>query len=177
VRLRNKNQPGISEPALPKKRGPKPRVRPSEVLGRAENFQGILSQVWDRLWPLLSSAQSEEEVTKAFQTGARPYDQSFVPGLSRLLLSVLKEPTLPKRPESMQRFVADSLAGLEVVTARRSRDICAQERAARKRAHHILRYEFYIECSCGYTGHSKDHACPKCAAKISFPLGLGSLMS
>jgi len=171
--MRTRNQTQGSAQESRKERGRPATVRASEVYGRAENFRHILNQVWDRLWPLLSSAHSEEEVTKAFQTGGRPYDQSFVPGLSRLLLSVLKEPTLPKRPESMQRFVADSLAGLEVVTARRSRDICTQERAARKRAHHILRYEFYVECSCGYEGHSKNHACPKCGAEILFPLGLG----
>jgi hypothetical protein len=151
-------------------RGRPATIRASEVYGRAENFRGILNQVWDRLWPLLSNARSEEEVTKAFQDGARPYDQNFVPGLSQLLLNVLKEPTLPKRPESLQRFLADSLAGVGVVTARRSRDICAQERAKRKRAHHILRYEFYVECSCGYKGPSNNHACANCGAKIVFPL-------
>jgi len=158
-------------------RGRPAKIRASEVYGRAENYRDILNQVWDRLWPLLSNAPSEEEVTKAFQDGAHPYDQTFVPGLSALTLQVLQEHTLPKKREPLQRFLADSLAGVGVVTPRRSRDICAQERAKRKRAHHILRYEFYIECSCGYKGHSKNRACPKCGAKISFPLGLGSLMS
>ena len=157
----------------PKRRGRPPTIGVSEVYGRAENFRDNLAQVWDRLWPLLSNARSEGEVTKAFQDGARPYDQNFVPGLSVLTLQVLQEPTLPKRREPLQRFVADSLAGVGVVTPRRSRDICAQERAKRKRAHHILRCEFYIECSCGYKGPSKNHACPKCGAEISLPLGLG----
>ena len=174
MKLRSWNQPGISNAALSKKRGPKPRVRPSEVLGRAENFEGILSQVWDRLWPLLSKAQTEDDVTKAFQEGARPYDQNFVPGLSQLLIGVLKETTFPQRPKSMQRFIADSAAALGDVTARRSRDICAQERLARKRAHRILRYEFFIECSCGYQGHSRNHGCPDCGTKIVFPVTLGS---
>lgn len=174
MRLKNGNQPGISEPALPKRRGPKPRVRPSEVLGRAEHFQGILSQVWDRLWPLLSRAQTEDDVTKAFQEGARPYDQNFVPGLSQLLLKILNEPTLPTRAKPMQRFITDSAAAVGVVSARRSRDICAQERLARKHAHHILRCEFFIECSCGYQGHSRNLSCPDCGAEISFPEHLGS---
>ncbi|MGA8621597.1 MAG: hypothetical protein WB660_24125 [Candidatus Sulfotelmatobacter sp.] len=145
----------------------------SEVYGKAENFRDNLAQVWDRLWPLLSNARSEEEVTKAFQDGARPYAQDFAPGLSALTLQVLQEPTLPKRREPLQRFLADSLAGVGVVTPRRSRDICARERAKRKRAHHILRFEFYIECSCGYKGHSNNHACPKCEAEILLPFGLG----
>ncbi len=160
-----------------RERGRPPKIRSSEVYGRAENWRNILEQVWDRLWPLLSNAHSEGEVTKAFQDGASPYDQNFVPSLSPLTLQVLRESTLPKRPKPLQRFLADSLAGVGVVTPRRSRDICAQERAKGKSAHHILRYEFYVECSCGYEGHSKNHACPKCAAEISFPLGLGSLIS
>jgi hypothetical protein len=158
-------------------RGRPPKIRADEVYGRAENWRDILDQVWDRLWPLLSNARTEGEVTKAFQDGARPYDQNFVPGLSALTLQVLQEHTLPKRREPLQRFLADSLAGVGVVTPRRSRDICAQQRAKRKRAHSILRYEYYVECSCGYRGRSKDHACAKCGAKILFPVSIGSFMS
>ena len=159
----------------PKKgRGRPPKIRASEVYGRAEHWRGVLEQVWDRLWPLLSKAQNEAEVTKVFQDGASPYETYFVPGLSRLILQVLREPTLPKREKPLQRFLADSLAGVAVVTPRRSRDICAQQRARKKGAHRILRYEFYVECSCGYAGYSKDHACPKCGAKVQFPVTLGS---
>jgi hypothetical protein len=154
-------------------RGRPPKIRASEVYGRAEHWRGVLEQVWDRLWPLLSNARSEEEITKAFQDGAGPYDQYFAPGLSGLTLRVLQESTLPKKRKPLQRFLADSLAGVEVVTPRRSRDICAKERAKRAEAHYILRYEFYVECSCGYKGHSKNHACPKCGAEISFPLSTG----
>jgi hypothetical protein len=158
-------------------RGRPPNVVASQVYGRAENYRDILDQVWDRLWPLLSNAQTEEEVTKAFQDGARPYDQNFVPGLSVLTLQVLRESTLPKRRKPLQHFLADSLAGVGVVTPRRSRDICAKEREKKKRAHHILRYEFYVECSCGYEGHSTNHACPTCGAEILFPVSIGSFMS
>lgn len=156
-------------------RGRPPKISSSVVYGRAEHWRGILEQVWDRLWPLLSNAHSEGEVTKAFQDGASPYDQYFVPSLAALTLQVLQESTSPKRPKPLQRFLADSLAGVGVVTPRRSRDICAKERAKRKSAHHILRYEYYVECSCGYGGRSKDHACPKCGAEILFPVGIGSL--
>jgi hypothetical protein len=174
-----KHRNGLEDPKRQsqKRRGRPPKIRAGEVYGRAENWRDILVQVWDRLWPLLSNARSEEEVTKAFQAGARPYDQTFVPGLSALTLKVLQEPTLPKRRAPLQRFLADSLAGVEVVTPRRSRDICAQERAKRKSAHSILRYEYYVECSCGYRGRSKDHACAKCGAKILFPVSIGSFMS
>jgi hypothetical protein len=166
-----------SKPRSERGRGRPPKIRSSEVYGRAENWREILEQVWDRLWPLLSHAHSESEVTKAFQDGASPYDGNFAPGLSALTLQVLQESTLPKRPKPLQRYLADSLAGVGVVTPRRSRDICAHERAARENTHRILRYEYYIECSCGYGGRSKDHACPKCGAKILFPLSIGSFMS
>jgi hypothetical protein len=160
-------------------RGPgrPPKILSSEVYGRAEHWRGVLEQVWDRLWPLLSAARNEDAVTKAFQAGAIPYDQYFVPVHSELILQVLRESTLPKRPKPVRRYLADSLAGLGRVTPRRSRDICAHERIKRASAHRILRYEYYVECSCGYKGHSKNHACPKCGAEILFLPNIGNFTS
>jgi hypothetical protein len=131
--------------------GRRARVRPSQIAGRADNNRWILNQVWDRLWPRLSRAKNEEDVIKAFQEGASPY-----------------EPKIPKRRKSRINFLADSLAGVDCVTPRRSRDICDQERARAKRTHHIICYEYYVECSCGHKGRSRNHACPKCGAKIFF---------
>lgn len=148
-------------------RGHPARVRPSEISGRAENYRMIFDQVWDRLWPQLSRAQSPADVVNALQDGAKPYDREFIPW-AELMLGVLKEKKFPKRREAQINFVADSLAGFGRVTPRRSRDICDQERAIKKRADKIIRYEFYIECSCGYKGRSHDHGCPKCGAKIIF---------
>ena len=142
-------------------------MHPKDILGRADNSRWILDQVWDTLWPLLSTARGEDEITKAFQEGAGPYATQFVPAFSALVLEVLREKTFPKRRKPQTNFLADSLAGLGIVTARRSRDICAAERLRAKREHHILRYEYYVQCSCGYKGHSKDHACRKCGAKIN----------
>ncbi len=151
------------------KRGRRPRMLASEIRGRAESYRFIFDQIWDRLWPLLSTAASEENVIAAFQGGASPYTQNFVPGVTGLVLKVVRDPKFPKeRREAQINFLADSLAGVGVVTPRRSRDICAEERAKQERATHIIRYEYYIECSCGYKGRSRDHACPKCGAKISF---------
>ncbi len=150
-------------------RGRPARMRASEIRGRADNYRWILDRVWDRLWPLLSRAQSEAEVITAFQEGASPYDREFVPALATLALSVLQEPRFPRRREPQINFVADSLADVGVVAPRRSRDICERHRADEKRAHHIVRYEFWIECSCGYKGRSWHHACRKCGATIPFP--------
>jgi hypothetical protein len=142
-------------------------VRPSEIAGRAYGYRLIFNQVWDRLWPLLSKAQTQEEVFGAFQAGSSPYEREFVPVLA-LAHRVLRDPKFPKTRDAQVNFLADSLAALGMTSPRRSRDICAEVRAEEKRAHHILRFEFWIECSCGYKGKSRDHACPKCAAKIAF---------
>jgi hypothetical protein len=156
-------------------RGRPARMRPSEIAGRAGGYRIIFDQVWDRLWPLLSKAQNEAEVTEAFQQGACPYDRSFVPSMAGLVLKIINEKKFPARRSAQIGFLADSLAALGVVTPRRSRDVCAEEREKTKRAHHIIRYEFYIECSCDYRGYSENHACPKCGAEILFPVHFGSV--
>ena len=141
--------------------GRRAQLRPSDIAGRAANNRWILNQVWDRLWPLLSKAQTEEAVVKAFQEGGSPYDRGFMPFLAGLVIKVMNEPKFPRRREARINFLADSLAGVGCVTPRRSRDICEQERAKAKRTHHIICYEFYVECSCGHKGRSRNHACPK----------------
>jgi hypothetical protein len=153
------------------RRGPKPKVDASAVRGRADNYRGILNNVWDQLWPPLSKAQTEDDVIRAFQEGY-PGESEFMPYRTPLILKVLKERTFPKRRKAHINFLADSLAGLGLVSPRRSRDICAEDRARAKSAHHIIRYEFYVECSCGYTGFSRDHACPTCGAGIPLELDL-----
>jgi hypothetical protein len=158
-----------------RRRGPHARLRPSENAGRAFNNRWIFTRVWDRLWPLLSEAQNEEDVIKAFQEGASPYDSKFMPSLAGLVIKVMNEPKFPKRRKPRINFLADSLAGVGCVAPRRSRDICEEERAKAKPAHHIISYEFYVECSCGYKGRSRNHACAKCGAGIVF--GFGSILS
>lgn len=144
----------------------RPGVRRSEIRGRADNYRWIFDQVWDRLWPLLSNAHTMEEVKTAFQRGASPYNREFE-RFAQLALEILREKRFPKLRRAQVNFLADSMAGLGHVSPRRSRDICDEEREKEKRAHHILRYEFYIECSCSYKGRSWDHACPNCGATIS----------
>lgn len=149
-------------------RGRPARMLPSEIRGRADNFRWILAQVWDRLWPLLSNAQSDQAVIDSFLAGANPYAQEFVPSLANLIFRVLRERKFPKRGKAQINFLADSIAGLGYVAPRSSRDICEQERTKEKRANHIMRYEFYVECSCGFKGRSRNHACRKCGTKIDF---------
>jgi hypothetical protein len=154
-----------------KPRGPHRKIAPTTVLGRAENYRTILEQVWDSLWPSLSAAQNAEDVTSALEN-ARPYQREFAPWAA-VIFGVLNEKRFPRRKRARINFVADSIAGIPNVSPRRSRDICVEERARKGCAHQIVRYEFYIVCSCGHKGHSFNHACPKCGANILFPPHLG----
>lgn len=164
----------------------------SEVFGRSEHYRWILEQVWERLRQPLLQAQTEEEVVKAFAENANPYSQQFVPALAPLILRALRDPKFPKREPKLRKgtrkprkrkpnqriiFLADSLAGVGVVSPSRSRDICAAERAKRRATskHRILRHEFYVECSCGYKGPACDNACRKCGAEI--PPSFGGLLA
>ena len=140
-------------------------VVPSAIEGRADNYRGIFDHVWDELWPALSTADTEEEVVAAFQT-AIPGDHQYSDSAA-LILRVLKEQHFPKRRQARIGFLADSIAGLGIVTPRRSRDICVEERARQKRTHHILQVEYYVVCSCGYKGPSLNRACRRCGAQIS----------
>jgi hypothetical protein len=157
-----------------KKRGRQPQVIPSEVFGRAENYRQIFRRqgVWEALYPLLSKAQSGADVERAFTEinalGIYVGDQHhFIPYLVDLIAQVIHDPDFPKkRPDRQIAFFADSLAARGGVSPRRSRDICEKERGRRQRAHYIVRREFYVECSCGYTGPALNDGCRKCAAPI-----------
>jgi len=80
---------------------------------------------------------------------------------SRHVFEIVRDPKFPKvRTKSQIHFLADSLGAGGVVKARRSREICAIERA--KVQHVIVRREFYIACTCGYSGPALNGGCPKC---------------
>lgn len=159
----------------PKRPGPHRQIPPTTVLGRANNYRWMLQQVWDSVWPSLSGAQSPEDVIKALEN-ARPYDREFGPWAAAIL-GTLREKRFPKRSKARIDFIADSIAGIPNVSPRRSRDICVEERARIKRAHRIIRYEFYIVCSCGRKGHSINHACPKCGARVQILPDWGSVFA
>jgi hypothetical protein len=141
-----------------------------EIRGRADSFRYIFNEVWGRLWPHLQQAENEQDVIQAFDDGAQPYRAQFVPSLASLVLQIRHDSDFPKTRNAQVGFMADSLAGLGQIAPRTSRDICQDERIREKNVHHILRYEFYVECSCGYKGRSLDHACRKCRAEIIFPV-------
>lgn len=155
-------------------RGRPKKVNPSEIRGRAYNYRRMLDQVWDQLWFRLAQAQTEEDVIRAFDGGASPYTQEFIPALAGLILEVMHERRFPQRREPRINFLADSLAARGMARPRRSRDICAKERAIQnsRSPHKIIRREFYIECECGYKGPARENACRKCGAEISLSLDM-----
>jgi hypothetical protein len=157
-------------------RGRPQKIQRSWVVGRAPNYRRSLGYVWPELSGPLLAATTAEQVTDAFQKYAQSYASNFVPRFADDILALIHDPHFPRRrPKAQIGFLADSLAGRPDVTARRSRDICSEERAAQraKSKHKILRTEFYIECSCGYKGPARDNACRKCGAEI--PLSLGQM--
>ena len=170
MRTRKKHKKTLDKGSEKRRRGRPVKVQPSWVRGRADNYRGIFAQIWKDVWPGFSKAETREDILRSFEGGGRAYSTDFVI-LADLILQVLRDPKFPKRKRQAQvNFLADSIAGQGVITPRSSRDVCERERARIKRAHHIIRYEFWIECSCGYKGRSLNHACPKCEAAISLIL-------
>jgi hypothetical protein len=167
--MKPRKKHGFPLDTLPEKprRGRPFRVNPSWVRGRADNYRWIFSQIWKDVWPGFSEAETREGVLRSFEGRAGGYSNEFVL-IADLILRVVRDPKFPKRTSGAQiNFLADSIAGHGLVTPRSSRDICERERARIKRVHQIVRYEYWIECSCGYKGRSLNHACPKCEAAIS----------
>jgi len=166
-----KSKDALDTPSEKTPRGPKRKVRASEVRGRADNYRYIFNQVWERIWPRLRNAEKYDDVIQCLRNadiGSYTLELEIV---ANLILAVIRDPKFPKRKREAQiNFLADSIAGLGSVTPRSSRDICERERARINRQHHILEYEFWIKCSCGYKGRSQKHACPKCEAEIPFRL-------
>lgn len=155
-------------------RGRPVKIKANWVRGRADNYRLILNQIWDRVAPQLLKAQTYEDVVASFEgSDIGAYELEFVQ-LADLIFKVLKELKFPKQNRKAKiHFLADSIGGHGLVTPRSSRDICQKERTRIKRVHRILRYEYWIECSCGYKGRSLNHACPKCEAGIPVAEDLG----
>jgi hypothetical protein len=152
----------------------------SEIYGRAENYR---KRFWEQRldkkkkqlvrdrpcqWAeQMLVASNEDELRKALDTAPNYVQGEFNPFLA-LILSIFREKTFPKSKTAQLDYLADSLAGLGQVTPRSSRDICGIEKAKARRASRfrIIRYEYYIECTCRYKGPARDGACRKCGAEI-----------
>jgi hypothetical protein len=144
------------------------RARPSEVSGRSHNLRLQFDQIWNAVGETLLAAQTAEEVLKALDLAGQYWREQLGPGtIPSLILKILRDPKFPKKRRQQQiNFLADSLAAWGSVSPRRSRDICEEERRKETKAHHIIRREYYVECSCGYHGPAKDNTCRNCGAEV-----------
>jgi hypothetical protein len=143
-----------------KGRGRPRKIDPWIVVGTANVYRVQLEQFWPKLGARLLATQSPDEVASALREEADGISATLHP-LSELILKIRNDPKFPReRTASQIRFLADSLGGQGLVTPRRSREICAKERA--KKRHFIVRREYYIECECGYKGPALDGTCRDC---------------
>jgi hypothetical protein len=149
-----------SHPPAAKRRRGRPGVDRSQVLQTADQLSVILPGFWPRLVQPLLAAQSPGDVTRVFEALGL-VSTSFVPHWSELILKIIHDRRFPRvRAKAQIAFLADSLGAQGVVTPRRSREICAEERT--KESHFIVRRDYYIECTCGYEGPALKGACPDC---------------
>jgi hypothetical protein len=136
---------------------------------RSEHLRRSLDQVWSDLAPRLFNSRNAADVKEAFESDSiRMTPIGAMPSWYAVFPRILRERTFPKTRDAQIKFLADSLAGWGEISPRRSRDLCAEARASAARATRILRYEFFVVCSCGYEGPSLNHACQKCGAHIEF---------
>ena len=153
---------------IPKKRGPKHKVKPSEVLNRSRHLKWLLITCADEIdWPKLITAKTEAQIAEAFdKVPIKDYKRVLL-ARSSLILECLKDPDFPKVQLKAQiRFLAESLGGHGYVKLRRSRDICLEQRKKLKRRGTIIRCDPYIECTCSYEGPAVYGFCPNCEAEI-----------
>jgi hypothetical protein len=170
-------------------------MRIRTIAGHGENYGQAFFYAGDRFWgqvQALRNIKRAELDKRRLVLGRHTLEsvnwRTSLPSLLpdrfvRSFVDAVRDRNFPKRRKAQAKFLGDSLGADGEVSPRRSRDICTQERAIEKRAqqaqraHHVLRYEFWIECSCSYKGRSQDHACPKCGAVINLGgmLQLGSV--
>jgi hypothetical protein len=69
--------------------------------------------------------------------------------------------SFPQKPRARARFLGDSLGADGMVSARRSRNICGEERAKLKKKQTAPKPEIYIDC-CGKKRWTVGQVCPEC---------------
>jgi len=89
------------------------------------------------------------------EPGKRPLPDRFVSAF----VEAVRDRNFPKGRKAQAKFLGDSLGADGEVSARRSRDICGQERSRAQQA--IPQAEFYIHC-CGKKRWTVNQLCPEC---------------
>lgn len=138
-------------------------MRREEIAGRAYHYGLVFGQCWKDIREEILAAKSADEITETFKRSAEPFASYFIPHQSEAILKVVADSKFPKRAAAQIRYLADSLAGVGLVTPRRSRDIVAEER--NRVRYKIVRQDYYIACTCGYEGPASKGACPGCGTR------------
>ena len=148
-------------------RGRKRRIHPENVVSAANHLLKFLEFCKDQIdWGKLEIAKTEEEAAFAFERVPPPYRERL-----NLWAAAIPEWAIegkfPKlNLKRKMRHLADSVAAEGLLTPRRCRDVCYEERKrqAQRQAQlgMIIRREFYIECTCRYRGPAKGGGCPRC---------------
>jgi hypothetical protein len=161
----------------PKRRKGRPaRIDPKIVVGGADAFRAWFHQFWPKLGHRILLADSSEAIEKAIKEDA-PTISAALAQYFELIWKIVHDRRFPRaRMTSQINFLADSLGGQGLVTPRRSREICAEERS--NVSHMIVRREYYIECSCGYKGPALDGDCRDCGTgELSWELRVKDIES
>lgn len=144
-----------------KRRGRQRKVNYGLCLGTANVYQAQFNQAWPILGKRLLRARTPAEVWSVLKSGDGIISNADVFTFAERVFQIVQHPKFPQlRANSQIRFLADSLGAGGLVTPRRSREICAKERA--KVRHVLVRRDFYVECTCGYAGPALYGACQKC---------------
>jgi hypothetical protein len=138
-------------------------IDPHVVVTTANVYRAQLAQAWPLLGKQLLAANSAPELWEVVKSGRGMISPMHDFIFAERIFEIIHDPNFPQlRTKSQIHFLADSLGGCGVITARRAREICTKERSKKKYV--ILRRDFYIECSCGYAGPALNGACQKCGS-------------
>lgn len=147
-----------------RKRGRQRKIEPQVALENADAFRTQFAYAWSELGEKLLAASGPVELWEVVKSGRGVISNTDYL-FSERMFQIIHDRDFPRvRSKAQIRFLADSLGACGLVTPRRSREICAEERG--KVEHQILRREFYIECSCGYQGPALDGGCRKCGTSM-----------
>jgi hypothetical protein len=146
-----------------KPRRGRPGVRRDEIAGRAYQYGLVFTQCWKNIREQVLKAKTADEITAGFKEAGEQYWSYFVPHRSETIFKIVNDSKFPRRAAAQIRYLADSLAGVELVTPRRSRDIVGEER--NRIRHKIIRQDYYIQCTCGYEGPALKGACQSCGTR------------
>jgi hypothetical protein len=148
---------------------------PSLIFGRGRNYAKAFQYAPDIFWDMVKSLRGIERYKleenklelgrSALEkiTWKSQFPQPLPDHFVSAFVDAVRAKAFPKRRKALARFLGDSLGADGTVSARRSRDICGQERAKMKRA--TSQPEIYINC-CGKKRWTVGQVCPECRRNL-----------